>query len=279
MICDDLPFPLLVLNPVDLVQRIRIVSESDTGSGTMSFSKFGGGLTRFSPRANLYGPTYLLGQSATTSVRYFMSTRKSDNAGKSNERLFKYGLGGMALGTVGYKLYSDYQSEMNKNVAKYLARKEVVVIDEIPPEVKITRKIVNHNDNSGLDLVLFQYQTCPFCCKVRAFLDAGGFTYSVVEVNAVLRQSIKWSKYKKVPMLLARNKDGKYVQLTESSMIISALSSYKLDPTVDLLDIAGFYPNVVFENDKGKQEHDILNKYFVMHKDKVPANSTKEELK
>lgn len=207
-----------------------------------------------------------------------MGLRKSDAGGKSNERLVKYAIGGLAIGTVGYKFYSDYQSQLTRNSPKYLERKEVVVIDELPSDVKITRKIVNQNDKSELDLILFQYQTCPFCCKVRAYLDAAGFTYSVVEVNAVLRQSIKWSKYKKVPMLLARNKDGKYVQLTESSMIISALSSYKLDPTIDLLDLAGFYPNVVYENDEGKKQQDILNKYFVMHKDKVPVNRTKEDL-
>lgn len=56
-----------------------------------------------------------------------------------------------------------------------------------------------------------------FCSKVRSFLDYSGLSYSVVEVDAVLRQSIKWSSSKKVPTLLARTREGKYVQLNDSS--------------------------------------------------------------
>jgi microsomal prostaglandin-E synthase 2 len=39
---------------------------------------------------------------------------------------------------------------------------------------------------------------------VRAFLDYYGIPYDVIEVNPVLRQQIKFSKYKKVPILLAQ---------------------------------------------------------------------------
>ncbi len=60
------------------------------------------------------------------------------------------------------------------------------------------------NDSTGLEITLFQYPTCPFCCKVRAFLDYYGISYDVIEVNPVLRQQIKWSAYKKVPILLIR---------------------------------------------------------------------------
>jgi len=72
--------------------------------------------------------------------------------------------------------------------------------------------------------VLFQFQTCPFCCKVRAFLDYMGISYSVVEVDAVLRQDIRWSSVKKVPMVLIRQQDGKYVQMVDSSAIVSPMS-------------------------------------------------------
>lgn len=54
----------------------------------------------------------------------------------------------------------------------------------------------------GLRLTLYQYKTCPFCSKVRAFLDYHGLHYDVVEVNPVLRQEIKWSAYRKVPILM-----------------------------------------------------------------------------
>lgn len=68
-------------------------------------------------------------------------------------------------------------------------------------------------DQSGLKLVLYQYQTCPFCCKVRAFLDYYGISYDIVEVDPVLRQAVGWSEYKKVPILVAEVEKGYQVKL------------------------------------------------------------------
>ena len=77
-------------------------------------------------------------------------------------------------------------------------------------------------DKSGLKLTLYQYQTCPFCCKTRALLDYYGFSYDVVEVNSVRRGEVKWSKYRKVPILVCHglgkdgylvNKQGKPIDL------------------------------------------------------------------
>lgn len=55
-----------------------------------------------------------------------------------------------------------------------------------------------------LQLTLYQYKTCPFCSKVRAFLDFHALPYQVVEVNPVRRAEIKFSSYRKVPILLAQ---------------------------------------------------------------------------
>lgn len=156
---------------------------------------------------------------------------------------------------------------------------EAVFIDKLP-DVKITRKLYNPKDKSGLDLVLFQYQTCPFCCKVRAFLDSQEFSYSVVEVDAVLRQSIKWSKYKKVPMLLAKCKDGRYIQLTDSSMIISILASIQHDPSQDIGTLFDFYPTEEYVDENGNSKSEVVNKYFLMfqQENSVPKNISKENL-
>nr|XP_020644919.1 prostaglandin E synthase 2-like [Pogona vitticeps] len=54
-----------------------------------------------------------------------------------------------------------------------------------------------------LQLTLYQYKTCPFCSKVRAFLDYHQLPYEIVEVNPVMRKEIKFSVYRKVPILLA----------------------------------------------------------------------------
>lgn len=69
---------------------------------------------------------------------------------------------------------------------------------------EISFQVVSPSDSTNLHLVLFQYPTCPFCCKVRAFLDYYGFSYEVVEVDPVLRKEMKWTDYKKVPVLLAK---------------------------------------------------------------------------
>lgn len=58
--------------------------------------------------------------------------------------------------------------------------------------------------SSRLQLTLYQYKTCPFCSKVRAFLDFHSLPYQVVEVNPVRRAEIKFSSYRKVPILLAQ---------------------------------------------------------------------------
>ncbi|KAK9277829.1 hypothetical protein L1049_027385 [Liquidambar formosana] len=74
------------------------------------------------------------------------------------------------------------------------------------------------------DVVLYQYEACPFCNKVKAFLDYYDIPYKVVEVNPLSKKEIKWSDYKKVPILMV---DGE--PLVESSDIIDELG-YKILP-------------------------------------------------
>lgn len=91
-------------------------------------------------------------------------------------------LSGVAAGAVvgvGCAVYESYKS---KDAHLVHERREALVLDELP-KFRVMRKIVNPKDKHNLDLVLFQYQTCPFCCKVRTFLDGAGFSYSVVEVS------------------------------------------------------------------------------------------------
>ncbi|GMI82474.1 hypothetical protein like AT5G42150 [Hibiscus trionum] len=68
------------------------------------------------------------------------------------------------------------------------------------------------------EVVLYQYEACPFCNKVKAFLDYNNIPYKVVEVNPINKKEIKWSDYKKVPILKV---DGE--QMVDSSDIIDKL--------------------------------------------------------
>lgn len=110
-------------------------------------------------------------------------TKRSTNEPQSNSRVYtKALLNGVGVGVlvgVGYAVYTSYKP---KDAHLLHQRTEALILDELP-NVKFIRKVVNPKDKYNLDIVLFQFQTCPFCSKVRAFLDASGFSYSIVEVS------------------------------------------------------------------------------------------------
>ncbi|XP_022075612.1 prostaglandin E synthase 2 [Acanthochromis polyacanthus] len=118
----------------------------------------------------------------------------------------------------------------------------------------------NQVSAGGLKLILYQYKTCPFCSKVRAFLDYYGLPYDIVEVNPVMRQEIKWSAYRKVPILMV---DGG-VQLNDSSVIISALKTFLINKERSVSDILHCYPEMKSVNERGKEVTEYTNKYWLM---------------
>ena len=141
------------------------------------------------------------------------------------------------------------------------------LLKEKPPTFTPARQIRNPADTTGLKITLFQYQTCPFCCKARAFLDYFGFNYDVIEVNSVMRTQMKWSTYKKVPTMVIETPEGEIVQLVDSTLIISSLYSFIFNKTKSLLDTAACYPRISsFDND-GNPKEEISNKYFLMFND------------
>ncbi|CAD0194166.1 unnamed protein product [Chrysodeixis includens] len=173
---------------------------------------------------------------------------------------------GVLIGA-GYGGYTHYKVNVKKPFIP-LENEEYAFFKEAP-EYQTHYKVINDGDTSNLHLTLFQYRTCPFCCKVRAFLDSRGISYEIVEVDAVLRQAIKWSGYKKVPILLAKV-DGGYQQLLDSTAIISVLETYFQDKTLELTDVIKFYPVSKYMTDSGSEATDIANKYFIMHNAQVP---------
>ncbi|NP_956574.2 prostaglandin E synthase 2 [Danio rerio] len=135
--------------------------------------------------------------------------------------------------------------------------------------------------DTDLKLTLYQYKTCPFCSKVRAFLDYHRLPYEIVEVNPVMRQEIKWSTYRKVPILMVNGT----VQLNDSSVIISALKTYISSKDKKISEILACYPEMKSKNDRGKDVIEFGNKYWVMVHDAdadqlYPGkDSRKEEIK
>ncbi|XVF73924.1 hypothetical protein PTKIN_Ptkin13bG0020100 [Pterospermum kingtungense] len=80
------------------------------------------------------------------------------------------------------------------------------------------------------EVVLYQYEACPFCNKVRAFLDYNSIPYTIVEVNPISKKEIKWSDYKKVPILKV---DGEH--MADSSEIIDKLF-HRINPDCSVDD-------------------------------------------
>lgn len=202
--------------------------------------------------------------------KFFFSTRS--RTPKSTARLT---LISASIGVVAGAAYGGYTHYVvnNKQNSKSIDYNDYAFLKEAP-EYQAHYRIINDGDASNLQLTLFQYRTCPFCCKVRSYLDSRGISYEIVEVDAVLRQAIKWSGYKKVPILLAKV-DGGYQQLLDSTAIISVLETYLQDKSISLRNIIKFYPVTKYLNDAGKEATDITNKYFVMHQTFVPDEKEK----
>lgn len=104
-----------------------------------------------------------------------------------------------------YKSFSFANlQQQNEEQAVKLSRKVYLFINYFFFKINfIKSKIVSNVDKSCFNLRLYQYQTCPYCCKVRAFLDYFGFSYEVVEVNPVTRSQIDFTDYKKACLLFS----------------------------------------------------------------------------
>lgn len=194
----------------------------------------------------------------------------------------------------GYLNYNRYQSISSQAVH---LKEDTMQLNHMP-KIKATQRIEGPT-KLNFNLTLFQYCSCPFCCKTRTFLDYFGINYDIVEVNPVLRQQLKWSeKYRKVPVLLAhanstdekQNNDGnlnqdsndaqsnqKIYQINDSSVIISSLGSCLLSKRTitgkpdhqerdieDLAKILVNYQSIEVEDEDGKKRKEIPNRYFLM---------------
>ncbi|KAK0080534.1 hypothetical protein PV325_013797 [Microctonus aethiopoides] len=196
---------------------------------------------------------------------------------KPSRGIFKPSLIGAAIGAaIGIGYAFEKINRDRKNFALEGSEIKVDILKTKPP-ISPSRKIASPVDPTNLKLTLFQYQSCPFCCKVRTFLDYYGISYDVVEVDPVLRNEIKWSSYKKVPILLAKIKEG-YQPLNDSSMIVSVLASYLNDQQHKLDELSKYYPIIAMHDDDGKFKHEIVNKYFLMYQGSIPKNRSLDDI-
>ncbi|CEG47964.1 prostaglandin e [Plasmopara halstedii] len=79
--------------------------------------------------------------------------------------------------------------------------------------------VSKHRNNASPSVVLYQYEPCPYCCKVKAVLDYYKIPYEVVEVNPLTKKETKaFTDYRKVPIARINNE-----VIVDSSAIISKL--------------------------------------------------------
>ncbi|XP_064458460.1 prostaglandin E synthase 2-like [Ornithodoros turicata] len=135
-----------------------------------------------------------------------------------------------------------------------------------PPKIKASRFVSGPVTKTGLKLTLFQYQTCPFCCKVRAFLQYYGIPFTVIEVDPVLRQQLKFSEYRKVPILLVEDGQDCW-QINDSTVIVSMMQSYLIDKEPGFKKYLSLYEPIEMKDASGKVTTEVLNKYHLMLKD------------
>ncbi|XP_048586911.1 prostaglandin E synthase 2 isoform X2 [Nematostella vectensis] len=148
------------------------------------------------------------------------------------------------------------------------------VLYSLKTQSRIAREIEQENyssENSASNeashqpkITLYQYQTCPFCCKVRAYLEYFGIDYTKVEVNPLTRKEIEFStEYRKVPIAIV---DGK--QINDSSVIISTLYSSQVTGQSPET-ILPFYPEMKYKDEKGKEKVEYANRHAIMYLDRV----------
>ena len=73
---------------------------------------------------------------------------------------------------------------------------------------------------------LYQYEICPFCCKVKALLDLHAIPYETVDVNPLTKKEIAFSaEYRKVPIAVlgGEGEGGEPTQVNDSPVIASTL--------------------------------------------------------
>lgn len=95
--------------------------------------------------------------------------------------------------------------------------------------------------------MLYQYETCPFCNKVRAYLDFEGIRYRTVEVNPLTKAEKKAAgglvaACKEVPVLTINGQ-----VLTDSTPIIRNLNS-----------IQNLYRSAAFKHEISESERNAL---------------------
>jgi len=134
------------------------------------------------------------------------------------KRVLKVSAGGVALGLVG--MGGIYQMRLKQNSS--------VSSDDFNAmqDQKLLRQHMEKavSPLGGAEpLKMYRYSTCPFCGKVKAFLDYHKIAHECIEVEPIFKSEIQGNGYYKVPQLRFGSK-SKGPFLVDSDVIVDRLS-------------------------------------------------------
>lgn len=106
---------------------------------------------------------------------------------------------------------------------------EVFNAKQAPYDMNIAMGSVESFAKSGgkqlpVPIKLYRYTTCPFCSKVKAYLDYNKIPHECVEVEPMLKAEIAQSSYKKVPQLQFITSGHTGPWLVDSDVIVETLA-------------------------------------------------------
>ncbi len=113
--------------------------------------------------------------------------------------------------------------------------------------------------NFPLTLHVYQYESCPYCSQIRAYLDYFGFNYYLTEVDSYSKHEIiKFTKARTLPIVVIQDKKNKKRwHLANSTAVISALESLRNDKRDNYVNILNLYLPVL----KGNSINNAHNPY------------------
>ena len=121
----------------------------------------------------------------------------------------------------------------------------------------------------ALSVVIYAYETCPFCNKVRAYLDAVKVPYVVVEVEPLFKGELAWwPSYKKVPLAVING-----VVVTDSARIIDAVESLLRGTSVGSLSTVAGSGGGKGESERRQWVDEVLVKLLTVNIYRTPSEA------
>ena len=128
------------------------------------------------------------------------------------------GIGVVGLGGGGY----IYQQRLKSNNA---CTAEDFNARQNQQELQDAFRKIAKRDRDMPEIVFYRYTTCPFCSKVKAFLDFHDLPHTLVEVEPMFKKEIKYNGgYGKVPQLRFNVMGHHGPYLVDSDVIVNSLA-------------------------------------------------------